>query len=259
MNNIKTKLERRELTIGSWITMGNTSIVEIMATSGFDWLTIDMEHTSITLDIAQDLIRVIELCNCAPFVRISNNDPVIIKRVMDTGAHGIIVPMINTRSEAENAVAAAKYPPQGIRGVGLSRAQKYGNDFPGYREWNQKYSVVIVQIEHIDAVNNIEDILSVEGVDGFLIGPYDLSASLGVPGEFKNSNVLEALKHVSTVSKRLNALSGYHVIPTDFKYVEEKIEEGYHFIAHSLDILFLGDQSRQTVSLWKKTLERKNQ
>jgi len=257
MIDLKTKLSRRELTIGSWITIGSPSIAEIMANSGFDWLTIDMEHSAITLNVAQNLTRVIELCHCSPLVRIGDNDPVLIKRIMDTGAHGIIVPMINNRSEAERAVAATKYPPVGMRGVGLTRAQKYGYDFEGYKEWNQSNSIVIVQIEHIDAVNNLEEILSVNGVDGFLVGPYDLSASLGVPGDFDHSSLLEALDHISYISKQLGSLSGYHVIPTDFCFVEEKIEQGYQFIAHSLDILFLGNECRKSTSQWKNIIKKK--
>ena len=257
MIDLKTKLNRRELTIGSWITIGNPAIAEIMANSGFDWLTVDMEHSAITLNIAQDLIRVIELCNCSPLVRIGNNDPVLIKRIMDTGAHGIIVPMVNTRNEAEKAVEATKYPPIGKRGVGLARAQKYGSDFEGYRKWNQNNSIVIVQVEHIDSVNNLEDILSVNGVDGFLVGPYDLSASLGVPGNFDHPSFIEALKRISSVSKKLNALSGYHVIPTDFCFVEEIIKQGYQFIAHSLDIMFLGNECRKSISQWNKIRNKK--
>ena len=249
--DLKNKLINRELTIGSWITIGNPIVSEIMANSGFDWLTIDMEHSSITLDVAQDLIRVIELCGVPPLVRVGNNDQNIIKRVMDAGAHGIIVPMVNSRSDALKAVSALKYPPDGSRGVGLARAQKYGNDFEGYRKWNQKKSILIVQIEHINAVENLEDILGVEGVDGFIVGPYDLSGSLGLPGQFENPKVRQALMSVEDKSQKINALSGFHVISPNVMEVEKKISEGYRFIAFSLDILFLGEASRNSVLLCK--------
>ncbi|KPA10268.1 2,4-dihydroxyhept-2-ene-1,7-dioic acid aldolase, partial [Candidatus Magnetomorum sp. HK-1] len=108
----------------------------------------------------------------------------------------------------------------------------------------------------INAVNNLEDILSVNDVDGFLVGPYDLSASLGIPGNFDHPSLIEALNHISFVSKRLKSLSGYHVIPTDFSFVEEKIEQGYQFIAHSLDILFLGNECQRSISLWNKTIKK---
>ena len=250
--NLKEKLRNRELTIGSWITIGSTVVAEIMAKAGYDWLTIDMEHSAITIDIAQDLIRVIELCGVTPLVRVGKNDANLIKRVMDAGAHGVIVPMVNTREDAENAVRSVKYPPRGFRGVGLARAQKYGADFEGYKQWNDKNSIVIVQVEHILAVENLEEILSVPEVDGFIIGPYDLSGSLGVPGEFDNPEVLDALKRVKEIAEKKNALSGFHVIsPTDEAF-QEKVDEGYKFIAHSLDILFLGNSCRKILKKLRK-------
>jgi len=237
---LKKKLRARELTVGSWITIGNTAVAEIMARAGYDWLTVDMEHSAISLENAQELIRVIELCGVAPLVRVGHNDPNLIKRVMDAGAHGVIVPMVNSAEEARQAVASVKYPPRGFRGVGLARAQKYGLDFAGYKAWNETDSVVIVQVEHIRAVENLEAILTVEGVDGFIIGPYDLSGSLGVPGQFDHPEVVAALDRVKTVSNQLGALSGFHVIPPDREALDEKINEGYRFVAHSLDSLFLG-------------------
>ncbi len=237
--HLKDRLLKRELTIGSWITIGNTSVAEIMANAGYDWLTVDMEHSGITINVAQELIRVIELSGVTPLVRVSANDPTLIKRVMDAGAHGVIVPMVNTPEEAERAVKSVKYPPEGFRGVGLARAQKYGLGFENYLEWNSSKSIVIVQIEHINAVKNLREILTVDGVDGYIVGPYDLSGSLGVPGQFDHPEVKNALKQISTVAKELNALSGFHVVPIDYEPFEEKVDEGYKFIAHGLDSLFL--------------------
>jgi len=239
MKNLKDKILNKELSVGSWITIGNPIIAEIMAQADYDWLTIDMEHSAITLDVAQDLIRVIELYKVVPLVRVESNDPNIIKRVMDAGAGGVIVPMVNSAQQAEAAVKAVKYPPLGFRGVGLARAQKYGMDFDGYQKWNQENSLVIVQIEHIEAVNNLEKILSVDGVDGFIVGPYDLSGSLGIPGNFNHPDMLEALETVKKISKENNALSGYHVVDTAFEPFEQKVHEGYKFIAHGIDTLFL--------------------
>lgn len=237
--HLKGKFEHKKLTIGSWITLGHPSIAEIMAKAGFDWLTVDMEHSAITLHQAQQLVQVIELAGCVPLVRVGANDANLIKRAMDTGAHGVIVPEVNTKADAQRAVGAVKYPPQGFRGVGLARAQSYGADFEGYRRWSETESVVIVQVEHIKAVENLEAILSVEGVDAFIIGPYDLSASLGVPGQFDHPDVVAALDEVQHVTKRLNAVAGFHVIPPDPVQVREKIAQGYLFVAYSLDTLFL--------------------
>jgi len=252
MQSLKSKLLNKELTIGSWITLGHPAIAEIMAKAGFDWLTVDMEHSAITLHQAHHLIQVIELAGCAPLVRVGVNDANLIKRVMDAGAHGVIVPMVNTREEAERAVSAVKYPPFGNRGVGLARAQGYGASFETYKEWVEKESVVIVQVEHIDAVNNLEDILSVNGVDAFIIGPYDLSGSLGVPGDFEHPDVVKALKRVQQVAGGMDAVSGFHVIPPELKALDDKIEEGYRFVAFSLDTLFLGQGCRQISKLSKR-------
>jgi len=246
--NLKDKLNNKELTIGSWITIGHTIVAEIMAQAGYDWLTVDMEHSAITLDVAQDLIRIIELSGVVPLVRVGENSPNLIKRVMDAGAHGIIVPMVNCKEDAEKAVASAKYPPKGSRGVGLARAQKYGHDFEGYKIWNERKSIVIVQIEHIRAVENMEEIMSVPGVDGFIIGPYDLSGSLGIPGQFEHLEMQAALDKVRKVSEEMNALSGFHVIPPTVDAFQKKVEEGYKFIAHSIDILLLGDNCRNLLS-----------
>lgn len=138
MKSLKTKFVRREITIGSWITIGHQAVAEIMAGAGFDWLTVDMEHSAITLDIAQQLIQTIDLCGCIPLVRVGENNANLIKRVMDAGAYGVIIPMVNTKEDAERAVDAVKYPPIGKRGVGLARAQKYGLGFEEYKKWLEK-------------------------------------------------------------------------------------------------------------------------
>ena len=253
-NSLKSKLRNRQVTIGSWITFGHSSVAEIMAKAGFDWLTVDMEHSAITLHEAQQLIQVIELSGCVPLVRVGANDANLIKRVMDAGAHGVIVPMVNTKKDAEQAVGAVKYPTQGFRGVGLARAQSYGTNFEGYRKWNETESIVIVQIEHIKAVENLEAILSVEGVDAFIVGPYDISTSLGVSGQFDHPKMTSVLSKVLDTAKRLNAVAGYHVIPPDASQVLGKIKQGYRFVAYSIDFLFLGDSCRDGLKAIRKSM-----
>ncbi|MHA2281168.1 MAG: HpcH/HpaI aldolase family protein [Promethearchaeota archaeon] len=253
-NALYYSLKNNKITIGSWITLGHPSIAEIMARCGFDWLTIDMEHSAITLSQAQELIRVIELNDCIPLVRVGKNDPNIIKRVMDAGAYGVIVPQVNTPTDAKNAVDAVKYPPLGTRGVGLARAQGYGFDFESYKEWTNTESVVIVQIEHMKAVDNLREILKIQGVDGFIIGPYDLSGSIGVPGQFDHPKIDEALKKVIEISKELKVTAGYHVVPPKSEMIFDKINEGYKFLAFSLDTLFLGGICRNGLSNIRKYL-----
>jgi len=245
---MKTKLKNKEVTIGSWITIGHPAIAEIMLKAGFDWLVIDMEHSSITISQAQNLIQIIDMAGCVPLVRVGENDATMIKKVMDAGAHGVIVPMVNSKQDAIKAVNSVKYPPVGTRGVGLARAQGYGLEFEKYKKWVDKESIVIVQIEHIKAVNNFEEILNVDGVDGFIVGPYDLSASMGKPGEFDSFEVKNALRRVMEMAKKMDVVSGFHVISPDSKEVIKKIKEGYKFIAFSLDILFLGKNCKEEIN-----------
>jgi len=151
---------------------------------------------------------------------------------------------VNSASDAEAAVRVVKYPPKGTRGVGLARTQGYGVDFENYKEWVEKESIVIVQIEHIDAVENFKEILSTEGVDDFIIGPYDLSGSLGIPSEFDDPKVIEALEVVKQAAKKCNIISGFHVVPAMPDMLIDKIHEGYRFLAYSLDTLFLAETCR---------------
>lgn len=251
--SLKSKLKNNSLTIGSWINLAHPAIAEIMADAGFEWLVVDMEHSVITIREAEELIRIIDLKGITPLVRLTANDPNQIKRVMDAGAHGVIVPMVNTREQAEAAVRAVKYPPTGNRGVGLARAQKYGFGFEEYVA-RQKDSIVIAQIEHIEAIHNLEQILSVDGIDGTIIGPYDLSGSLGKPGKFEDADVMEALSVYAQVSKKSGKPMGYHVVDPDYKLVLKKIAEGYTFVAFSVDFLFLGHNCREQIFKVKKSL-----
>ena len=241
MKSLKERLRNKELTIGSWITLGHTAIAEIMSRAGFDWLVIDMEHSAITLDKAQSLVQTIELAGCIPLVRVGENNANLIKRVMDTGAHGVVVPQVNSEDDAVRAVHAVKYPPVGKRGVGLARAQGYGLRFEDYKKWVNKHSVVVVQIENVRAVDNLESILESDGVDAFIIGPYDLSASLGVPGEFEHPKFRENMQRIFEISTRFSIPAGFHVIPPDAGVLLEKIEQGCRFLGFSLDTLFLGE------------------
>ncbi len=249
---LKRKLRDSEVTIGSWITLGHPAIAEIMAKAGFDWLVVDLEHSTIGIDTAGDLIRTIDLCGVAPLVRLTSNDPDQIKRVMDAGAHGIVVPMVNTSAEAARAVAATRYAPAGSRGVGLARAQGYGVNFQDYLKWQSDGPVVIVQIEHKDAIDQLEEILTVPGVDGFIIGPYDLSCSMGIPGQFEQAEFISAMTHIRETGQRLGCSAGLHIVEPDLLRLEQTIREGYTFIAYSVDIRMLDVSVRQGIAKMKE-------
>lgn len=237
--SLKSRLNRSELTIGSWVTLGHPSIAEIMAAAGFDWLVLDMEHSVLELSEVQTLIQVLDSKQCPAIVRLTSNHPDQIKRVMDAGATGIMVPMIKSAADAKDAVSSMYYPPRGQRGVGLARAQGYGHSFQAYRQWLENNAVVIVMIEHIDAVKAIDDILAVPGVDGYIIGPYDLSGSMGRPGDLNHPDVQAAITQILQAGHRAQKPGGIHVIEPDPEALQQRIQAGFNFLGYGLDIRIL--------------------
>lgn len=238
--------------LGSWLTLSSPAIAEIMADAGFDWLCVDLEHTSTDYKEAQLLIMAIQSKGLKAFVRVGGNDPLIIKRVLDAGADGIIVPSVNSALEAKNAIEAVRYPPTGKRGVGLARAQDYGFGFESYRDHKIKDIKLIVQIEHISAINELDAIIQTEGVDGTFIGPYDLSGSLGKPGQWEEPEVRDALKIYEATARKYNKWMGFHVVQPDYNLVIEKISLGYNFIAFGFDAMFLGTMIRNQLKMIKR-------
>ena len=236
---LKTKLNNFETTHGTWLTIPSTQVAEVLCLSNLDWITIDMEHSAIDFSNTLNLIAVIESKGIAPLIRIGDNNPYLIKRVMDMGAHGVIVPMVNSKEDAEKAVQAVKYAPIGNRGVGLARAQAYGKKFEEYKKWNQESSVIIAQIEHIDAVSNFKEIVQTEHIDGFIIGPYDLSASMGIPGQFDHPDFIKAMKDLDQMTKEVKTNCGIHIVYPDPSLYKQKIEAGYNFIGYGTDFIFL--------------------
>ena len=243
----KEKLAQKKTLLGSWISIGHPSIAEIMADCEFDFLVLDMEHSVIELPDAQNLLQAIEAAGIFSMVRVNCNDPNLIKRVLDVGANGIIVPMIKSKEEAEQAVRAAKYPPKGERGVGLARAQKYGFGFDKYKTRYEKESVVIALIEHYQAIENLEEILNVDGLDGTLIGPYDLSGSIGFPGKFDRPDVKILIDRYEKICKKMKKPLGRHLVHPESKQVLELMKKGYSFLPVGLDALYLGLKCREVL------------
>jgi len=256
-SKIKEKMRSGEPSIGSWMSMAHPSIAEILAMAGYDWVVIETEHTAIDVSEVLRLIIAIEQRGSVPLVRLAWNDPIQAKAVLDSGAAGVLVPMINCRADAELAVSMTKYPPLGFRGVGLARAQGYGEHFDAYVQNANADTLLIVQIEHKDAVANIEEILSVPGIDGTFIGPYDLSLSLGVPGQTGHPEVLAAKKKVRDATLAHGLIAGVHFVQprTAADDCRQAVAEGYRFIAIGTDILFLGDGARDLQGKTRKIKE----
>jgi 2-keto-3-deoxy-L-rhamnonate aldolase RhmA len=246
---LKQKLRSGRSTVGGWVTLGHPAIGEILAAAGFDFVVIDLEHSVITLERAAELIRAIESRAVAPLVRLTSNDANLAKRVMDAGAHGIIVPSVNSVEDARHAVQIVRYGPQGVRGVGLGRAQGYGARFKEYFAWQLQQPVVVVQIEHVAALAVLTDILRVPGVDAFLIGPYDLSCSLGHPGEFEHPDFVRAIAAIREAGKATGVPGGVHVVEPDLGSLRRALDDGYHFIAYGVDIRFLDVAARAAMNL----------
>ena len=250
--SFKTKLRNGILSLGTWITIPSTSVAEIICSAGFDWVAIDLEHSCMTTMDAQELIRVIDLKGKVPLVRLSSNDEVLIKRVMDAGAHGVIVPMINTLEDTKHAYESIHYPPNGRRGVGLARAQKYGAGFKDYWEWLAKEAVLVVQIEHKNALGNLDQIFGSGLVDGYLIGPYDLSASLGIPGQFDHPDLIAALEKIAKAAEKHKVPRGIHLVEMDEKALKDKISAGYKLIAYGVDFRLLDSGYRTAIQQLEK-------
>ena len=243
--SIKSQLRGGDLVVGSWLSLGDEGVAEIVATTGFSFVTIDLEHTGTDIRTTEKLIRVIELSGSCPLVRTSENSAVEAKRVMDCGSHGVIVPMVNTKEEAEQAVGSIYYPPKGIRGVGLYRAQNYGLGFEEYSRWLEENGIVIIQIESERAMNNLAEILAVDGIDGALIGPYDLSNSLGVPGELNHPRVIEAERELVNRCEKNGVTAGIHIVHPSQESFQKRVDEGFRLIAYGVDMIFLGNAIRE--------------
>ena len=198
-NLLKEKLRKGGNAVGTFIELGHPDVAEILSHSGFDWLLIDGEHSPMGFETMERMLQAMVGTDCTPVIRPQWNDPVIIKRVLDLGAHGIVVPWVNTKEEAEAAVSAARYPPEGIRGWGPRRASRWD---PDYRDTANEEILVAVQVETQMSLDNLDAIMGVDGVDACYVGPWDLSNNLGfsVPPDYDNKAFTDAIEYVLGVA-----------------------------------------------------------
>jgi len=234
-----------ETTIGSWLNLSSPFLTEMMAKAGFDWLVVDMEHGTSGQAELVGLIQVIELAGLPALVRVGDNNPYLIKRAMDAGACGVIVPMVKSVDDILAARDALYYPPTGKRGVGLTRAHNFGMAFDEYRKAASQNSILIAQIEHVDAISNLADILDVEEVDGFIVGPYDLSGSIGKPGQFTDPEVVKLLNKATDIIKQHKKPGGYHIVHSDQDLLKQRLREGCRFMAYGTEMIFMAEKLRQ--------------
>lgn len=243
---IRTALANKQASVGSWIQIPHPSIAEIMGQAGYDWVAVDMEHGAIGVNQLPDLFRALELGGTLPLVRVAQGHTKDCKQALDAGAGGVIVPMIETAEQLIAVRDACRWPPAGTRGVGFSRANLFGKHFETYRQEAQA-PLLVAMIEHVRAVENLEAILAVDGLDAILIGPYDLSASMGLTAEFDQPVFCAAMETIRVLCSRSSIACGIHVVDPDPDALRQRILEGYRFIAYSIDSVFL----RLTASLPK--------
>lgn len=200
--NLKRRLRAGEVTIGAWISFAESAVAEIMAGTGYDWILIDTEHAPFSPEGLQIVLTAFNGRESVPIVRVPWNNPAIIKQALDLGAGGVLVPMVNTVDEARAAVAACRYPPEGIRGFGPRRASDYYRRVTEYVASANDSVIIALQIEHIEAVKCIADIAAVPGIDVLCLGPNDLSGSMGLLGQIEHPSVVEAIHRVLAEAAR---------------------------------------------------------
>jgi 2-keto-3-deoxy-L-rhamnonate aldolase RhmA len=252
----KALLERR-VTIGTWLQINNPTAAEVLANAGYEWIAIDIEHTDIDIVSLTALLRGMYGRGAAPIARVATNDVMDIRRALDVGAAGVLVPFVSTPDQARRAVAAAKYPPQGVRGFSFCRANNWGVDFVAEARSANDRTSVIVMVESVEGVENVEEIVAVDGIDAIFIGPYDLSGSYGMPGQTQAPIVQAACRRVVQACERAGKAVGLLVVRPAPEAVQQAIDDGFTLICLGIDTVFLDEGARAARALALSVLEKK--
>jgi 2-keto-3-deoxy-L-rhamnonate aldolase RhmA len=237
--SFRTRLRSGERLIAPLVTLNSPAVAELLAEIGFDWLFIDAEHSPLDTSQMQALMQAAGATPCV--VRLPASDEMQVKRALDIGAAGVIAPQINSVDHAQRIVQAAKYAPAGQRGLGIARAHRYGLQVREYMQRANDDTAVIVQAEHPDAIAHIREIVRVDGIDGVLIGPYDLSASLGHPGTVDHRDVQDAIARVRDACHEVDLPIGIFGVTCDA--VKPYIEQGFTLIVAGVDTVLLASAS----------------
>jgi 2-dehydro-3-deoxyglucarate aldolase len=238
IQQIRANLRSGGHSVGSWMQIPHASVAEIMGQAGYDWVAVDMEHGSVGAHQLPDLFRALELGGTLPLVRLACGNSKDCKQALDAGAGGVIVPMVENGASLAAVRDACRWPPAGIRGVGFSRANLFGKHFETYRNEAQA-PLLIAMIENRQAVENLDEILRIKGLDALLIGPYDLSASMNLTAQFDHPHFLKTMQAIRTESAAREIPCGVHVVAPSFDELRQRIAEGYRFLAYSIDAVML--------------------
>lgn len=246
-NHAREKLKRGEPSIGTWLTLPDPTTAQLMARTGFDWLTVELEHTPATFETAARSFAIIAASGTVPLARVPWNTGENIKRVLDIGGWGVVVPMVNSRAEAEAVVRAARYQPIGQRSIGgqLHAANFDTDPATYYRDANEQILVVIMA-EHVEALEHADEILSVPGIDAVFIGPNDLHNSMGKAPVFESDDeeFVQGVRHVLQTAKKHGVAAGIHVL--DAATAQRRIKEGFQFMAVASEAGFMLAQAQAT-------------
>lgn len=245
LNDTKKALTENKAVLGTFVCLNSTAVCEVLARSGFNYLVIDMEHGLMGIDTASDMIMTMNGTGVTPIIRVQQNEESIINRALGAGAYGIMIPLVNSVEEAKRAVKACKYPPDGIRGVGPGHMSLFGLDLKNYLENANKQVLTILQVEHIDAVNSIDEITEIEGIDVIFVGPSDLASSMNLLGHPDDPSVQEAIEKVLKTCLKKKITAGIYCNSPEVAI--KRIKEGFQFITYGLDARFLSIAAEQTL------------
>ncbi|RQH02664.1 HpcH/HpaI aldolase family protein [Natrarchaeobius oligotrophus] len=253
-NLIKQKIEAREYPVGNWVSIGHPTVVEVNAMLGFDFVLIDTEHTTMSLETVEHLVRAVEARNerTGGIVRVPDSDPTRIKRVLDIGVDGVMIPMVETAEEARSIVEATLYPPDGTRGIAGGRAAKYGLDFPGYINSANGSILKIAQIETMTGLENVEEIAAVDGIDALFVGPADLTGSLDMLAEYDATEVHDAIGEVLEAGRTQETPIGTLTVDPD--RIEDRVERGFDFQIVGKDAAHLSTSSKDAKERYEQAV-----
>ncbi len=246
-NRLKSLLKEGKFAIGTTITIGHPDVAEVICHVGFDWVMLDTEHAPMNYAIVQNLMQAMSFPETVPIVRVAWNDLVLIKQALDIGAHGLIIPWVNTKEEALRAVQAVRYPPEGVRGYGPRRAALADTE---YVATANKEIFLGVQIETQKAVQNIDEILSVEGIDAVLVGPSDLSMSLGVLQKYDDPKFSSAMQRIVDSAQRHHITAGMLAVDD----VKKRASQGYKLLNVSGDLWLLKDAAARLLKMARESV-----
>ena len=242
-NHVLNAWRANKQTVGAWLSIDSTFTAEAMAHAGFDWLCLDMQHGLLDYNDVKKMLPAISTTDTIPFVRVPWNEPYEIMKVLDAGAYGVVVPLVNNAEEAARAVSACRYPPEGIRSFGPARATMYAGR--GYVEEANNQLACIVMIETAEALENLDEIMSTPGVDAVYIGPADLAYALGLPptGDNNDPKHVAAVTRIYECAKKHNIAAGIHT--GSVEYTTRYLNQGFHMVTLGADNGFMGKAARQ--------------